>query len=915
MSIFDEALKLVTEPPGDLVYYLVTLFALEATLAMTLGEWRWRRTPQVRRWLLAGGGMLLTRGVLMIAALLAWQGVLPATAVMPPLERFADVLVLLFLGWAALPLSDEYPAVTTSLFVGGLLMGLVGYTAAAAVWYQASTDDPTLIFNGYMQDMLWTVTALGLLGLIGLGLLARRGSQWGLLLGTLLLMTTGYGVHFVAADESNIAGWVRLANLAAYPLLAGLVYQRVLGWQRQDLATAAEKILKKRLDGSTEFAEVWDLLDTSQAIGDSLDLDTTLVTAVSMVAKALKAGVCAVGLPTEQTHRRIELSVVHTPDHPTEEGGVLELDSQPMIKRAIRTRRQVVLPETDEEATALFTFMGQTDSGPLLIQPLIDDRTVIGVLIAGNPRSKRAWSGEDRRLGTVLGQRVAIAIGNAQRFQQATWRAEQLTQHSRLQARENSLVHTELERSQTEAQKFAQQVYELEQQIQRKERQARELAAILQMRESEADEKSLQAEVERLNGMRVALEAEIQEWQETAEQLTARQAHLESELVQARQSTDRLQAEMEQQVQAKGPQACSIIVSNHKGQVATVHGPIEHVQGSDRSAVIGQPIGNLYPDPRWRQALERLMVDEDIQYHLVDSPYVLNIQHADQSLRAELTPVPAPNNQGFNGIVALVYAEEDATEISYQAELVASLVQELRTPMTSIVGYTDLLLGESVGILGAMQRKFLQRVKANTERMGAKLDDLIEITAIDSGRLEIEPETVNIVSIIEEAIMNTAGQFRERGITVDLALDDGLPEIHADPDALNQVMLNLLSNACQASHVNTTVVISANLQDTSSAGLSTPGYLMVSVSDSGDGIAEDDRRRVFTRLYRADNPLIEGLGETGVGLSVAKTLVEGHGGRIWVESEEGFGSTFSFLLPIEGPEAVRGEGGFKEAVG
>jgi signal transduction histidine kinase len=348
------------------------------------------------------------------------------------------------------------------------------------------------------------------------------------------------------------------------------------------------------------------------------------------------------------------------------------------------------------------------------------------------------------------------------------------------------------------------------------------------------------------------------------------------------------------------------------GQVAAVHGPVEHLLNGDRSVLVNKHIGDLYPDPRWRQTLERLMVDKNVRHSLVDSPHVINIQHHDQALRVELTPLPAPKPQGFNGIVAVVYQDDGVADISYQAELLASLVQELRTPMTSIIGYTDLLLGESVGILGAMQRKFLQRVKANTERMSAKLDDLIEITSIDLGRLEIELETVNIVNIIEEAIMNTAGQFRERGITVDLALDEGLPEIYADPDALNQVMLNLLSNACQASEVNSTVVVGASVQDTTDAA---PGgkYFMVSITDTGGGIAEEDRRRVFSRLYRADNPLIKGLGETGVGLSVTKALIEAHGGRIWVESEQRVGSTFSFLLPVEGPVDLTGKGGIAEA--
>ena len=910
MTIFEQALELISEQPGALVYYLVTIFALEAVLAMAAGEWlRGRRTPEVRRWLLAGAGMLLTRAILIIAALLAWRGVFAVEAVMPPLERFMDLVVLLLLGWAALPLSDEYPEVTTALLVGSLLIGLVGYTVAATIWYQAAIDDPSLVYNGFMQDTLWTIIALGIIGFIVLGLLARRGPHWRLLLSILLLMAAGYGLHLFTADDSNIAGWIRLANLAAYALLAGYVYRRVLDWQHQDVLEAQGKP-DQRLD--------WGLLDTTQAIGASLDFDTTLVTAITVAESLLKAEVCALGLPTERTHRQIELALVHTPGHSTQEGSTFELDQQPMIKRAIRTRHQVVLQESEETVDDLYALLGQTETGPLLIQPLIDDRSVVGVLIAGNPWSKHDWTEDERRLATALGQRMAIGIGNAQRFQQAVWRADQLTRNLRLEEQTVGHVRTELDQSQTEAQRFAKKIYELEQQLQRQDDQTQEMAAVLQMLETETDEDALHAEIERLNKLRTDLEARIKEWQETVHELELHQTHLGSELSQAHQRVNQLQTELAETAEngsdSTATSSCGIVVSDYMGQVAAVHGPIDHVLDSDRSIIINKPISDLYADPRWRQALERLMIDEDVRHRLVDSPRVINIQHSDQSLRVELTPVPPPNQQGFNGIVAVISEDGGMADISYQAELLASLVQELRTPMTSIIGYTDLLLGESVGILGAMQRKFLQRVKANTERMSAKLDDLIEVTAIDLGRLEIEPETVNIVSIIEETIMNTAGQFRERAITIDIALDDELPEINADPDALNQVMLNLLSNACQASETNTTVTVSASLHDTTDAVLGGSSYFMVSVSDTGGGIAEEDRRRVFSRLYRADNPLIKGLGETGVGLSVAKTLIEAHGGRIWVESEEGVGSTFSFLLPVEGPEDTKRLGGQAEAI-
>lgn len=910
MDILEEAIELVSKSPGDLIYYLVTIFALEAILAMAAGEWsRGRRSPRVRRWLLAGTGMLITRAVLMVVALLVWRDVLSGAAVMPPLERFMDAVVLLLLGWAALPLSDEHPAVMTALLVGSLLAGLVGYTAAAAVWYRASTDTPELIFNGFMQDVLWTVIGLGLLGFIALGLLARRGNHWRLLFSTLVLMIAGYVAHFVYADESNVPAWIRLANLAAYPLLAGLVYRHVLDWQQETLLPMTQAEYQQGLD--------WELMDAIQAIGASLDLDTTLVTAISITETALRADICALGLPTERTHRNIELAMVHIPDHPPEEGTTFKLDQQPIIKRAIRTRGQVVLHKDEEQAADLLALFGETEKGPLLIQPLVDDRVVVGVLIAGNPRSKREWGEDERRLAAALGQRLATAIGNAQRFNQAALLSDQLKRNLHLEEQKIQQARNELEESQNESQAYAKRIYELEQQIQRQEQQAREMATILETLDKESDETAFQVEFERINRLRDELEAELQQWKSTAQQLTVHQAQLESDLNQALQRADHLQTELRHSLGTSSngelSQAYGIIISDYMGQVAAVHGPIERVLNGGRSGIIDKPISDLYTDPRWQQALEKLMIDIDVRQNLVDSPHVINIQHANQSLRVELTPVPAPHQQGFNGIVAVIFGDGGGADFSYQADLLASLVQELRTPMTSIIGYTDLLLGESVGILGAMQRKFLQRVKANTERMSAKLDDLIEITDIDLGRLEIEPETVNIVSIIEEAIMNTAGQFRERGITIDMALEDDLPEIYADPDALNQVMQNLLSNACQASEESSTVVVSANLQNAGDPVLGGSSYFMVSVTDTGGGIAKEDRRRVFTRLYRADNPLIDGLGETGVGLSVAKTIVEAHGGRIWVESEEGTGSTFSFLLPVEGSEELKIKGGYAEA--
>jgi signal transduction histidine kinase len=158
---------------------------------------------------------------------------------------------------------------------------------------------------------------------------------------------------------------------------------------------------------------------------------------------------------------------------------------------------------------------------------------------------------------------------------------------------------------------------------------------------------------------------------------------------------------------------------------------------------------------------------------------------------------------------------------------------------------------------------------------------------------------VDISGIIEETVIGTRAQLEDKEVTLDLALTDQVRTIQADADCLRQILANLLSNATNASPVGSTIHVSTSIQyDGDETNPETPRYLQVSVQDSGGGIAPGDQDRVFDRFYRAERTLINGLGETGVGLAIVKSLVEAHGGRVWVESEIGVGSTFIFSLPI-----------------
>ena len=267
----------------------------------------------------------------------------------------------------------------------------------------------------------------------------------------------------------------------------------------------------------------------------------------------------------------------------------------------------------------------------------------------------------------------------------------------------------------------------------------------------------------------------------------------------------------------------------------------------------------------------------------------------ESELRSTLEEMARLQNQLAQANMRIMEVEKGSSTAhsTEQAEVVASISQELRQPMSSIVGYTDLLLGESVGILGALQRKFVERIKSSTERISNLVNDLIQVTTLETGLNDLKPEAVDLNLIIDNAMSYTSSQVREKNISLHLDLPKNMSPIHADREALQQILIHLLQNAGAASPNEGTMDL--RVQTKTEDGRD---YVLLQVSDTGGGIPPEDMPRVFTRLYRADNVLIQGVGDTGVGLSIAKTLTEAQNGRIWVETEAGKGSTFSVLLPI-----------------
>jgi len=276
----------------------------------------------------------------------------------------------------------------------------------------------------------------------------------------------------------------------------------------------------------------------------------------------------------------------------------------------------------------------------------------------------------------------------------------------------------------------------------------------------------------------------------------------------------------------------------------------------------------------------------------------VNVEYLEGELRLTLEEVARlQNNLAEANLKILALQNNPSSQgkpVNEEREVINSIAQELRQPLASIIGYTDLLLSESAGILGALQRKFLERVKASTERFRSLLDDLVQVTSLQHNPLEISTQPVDMNSVIDQAIAETSSQIREKNITLRVDMPEELPKIEADRDALQQIVIHLLQNADMVTPVEGTITLRARIEDSEPKS----PCLLLQVTDTGGGIAPEDQPRVFARQYRAENPLIQGVGDTGVGLSIAKTLVEAHGGRIWVESKTGHSTTFSMLLPI-----------------
>jgi len=259
-----------------------------------------------------------------------------------------------------------------------------------------------------------------------------------------------------------------------------------------------------------------------------------------------------------------------------------------------------------------------------------------------------------------------------------------------------------------------------------------------------------------------------------------------------------------------------------------------------------------------------------------------------------LAPVMLQND--FLGTVSIFRDITHEVEVDrLKSEFVATVSHELRTPMTSIRGYADILLMGAAGALNENQSHFLSIIKNNTERLNILVNDLLDISRIEAGRVTLSPQSIDLREVAEDVLADVLRRSQEEnkpmGVTLEAPKE--LPRVYGDSERVRQILDNLVDNAYHYTPPNGQIQVrlfTANNEN----------EVQVDVLDTGVGIVIEDQQRVFDRFFRGEHPLVLATPGTGLGLPIVRQLVEMHNGKIWMSSKgiPGEGSVFSFTLPV-----------------
>ncbi|MEW6215038.1 MAG: response regulator [Nitrospirota bacterium] len=278
---------------------------------------------------------------------------------------------------------------------------------------------------------------------------------------------------------------------------------------------------------------------------------------------------------------------------------------------------------------------------------------------------------------------------------------------------------------------------------------------------------------------------------------------------------------------------------------------------------------------------------------------VESVSSYSRRLEEEIERKTALLNERTRLLGLLERANRDLRELDkLKSTFIANMSHELRTPMNAIIGYTELMLDRVDGPINEEQGKSLKKVASNARHLLQLINDILDISKIESGKIELEIKELDLKWLIDSVIPTFEPLMTQKGLTLTVNIDEGLPLIYGDEERIKQILINLLSNAAKFTHRGG-ITVSAKLSERGIKPGEPPIFAEVCVEDTGIGIKEEDLGRIFDKFVQVDLTTIREYEGTGLGLSITRGLVSLHKGMIWATSKYGEGSRFCFTLPLK----------------
>lgn len=343
-----------------------------------------------------------------------------------------------------------------------------------------------------------------------------------------------------------------------------------------------------------------------------------------------------------------------------------------------------------------------------------------------------------------------------------------------------------------------------------------------------------------------------------------------------------------------------IIVVDSQSRVLDANPAAQRIVGGPAAAIIGAPISELPVE--WSGLLDLLQAEGEQRAEVR-----VERDTDERVLELRVSSLPDGRERAGGRFIllrditerkrverALREAKEEAeTSDRAKSEFMSVASHEMRTPITSIKGYTDLLAKETVGPINDMQSEFLDTIRTNADRIALLISDLSDMARIESGRLRLELGRVDVADVVRDAVEGLRAQIEAKDQTLSVAVPDDLPPAQADYERSVQVLSNLIGNAHKFTPPGGHVAVRARRWEDEETGQ----RVLLAVEDNGIGIRPEEQERVFEKFYRSEDREASDLPGSGLGLSIAANLVEMQGGEIWLESRFREGTTVRFTLP------------------